>query len=167
MRGYSPRCVTSKSVCLDEFSVTHAKVRAVGSRPFSIAFSHVSQTSVGNITNISHVCQLESSPRVLAHLGTQGASRHISARTAHLGTSRHTQGASRHISACKAHLGTSRSPRPAGSRGDHAYDRRRGALPRTSLTLTRHSFTRKGSRLKGGVLNGLAKAEVARSQNGV
>ena len=37
-------------------SVTHARV---GSRPLSIAFSHVSQTSGGKITNISYVCQVE------------------------------------------------------------------------------------------------------------
>ena len=50
--------------------------------------------------------------------------------SAHLGTSLGTQGASRHISESSA--------------GSDASDRRPGALPRTSLTLTRHSFTRNG-----------------------
>ena len=45
--------------------MTHARV---GSVPFSIAFSHVSQTSGGKITNLSHVCQVELSPRISSNL---------------------------------------------------------------------------------------------------
>ena len=49
------------------------------------------------------------------------------------------------ISACKAHLGTSAHLGVLDRQGVRdASDRRRGALPRTSLTLTQRSFTRNG-----------------------
>ena len=53
--------------------------------------------------------------------------------SAHLGTSRHARHISRHIS-------ESSTDRESGTR----LTGRRGALPRMSLTLTRHSFTRNG-----------------------
>ena len=60
MRGYPPRCVTSKSVCLDEFcDACQGRVETVLDY-----FQSCQSDEWWEQLNISHVCQVELSPRI-------------------------------------------------------------------------------------------------------
>ena len=92
MRGYPPRCVTSKSVCLDEFcDACQGRVETV------LDYFQSCQTDEWwEQLNISHVCQVELSPRI--------SSIYENVRNCKDLISQHSQWASNHVVLVKTSL---------------------------------------------------------------